>query len=109
MPSNNWTQSHAAMNYIAGELLADMARNPIPLVEDITVPGDPRVQLGDCLEITDAGPLGGSLTAVVTGIRRSLSSDGLTDTYTLKLINRPAEWILGDPVYGVLGTSTILA
>ncbi|MGW5645069.1 hypothetical protein ACWEV3_41010 [Saccharopolyspora sp. NPDC003752] len=109
MPMNSWTQSHAAMTYIAGELLADMARNPIPLVEDITVPGDPRVQLGDCIEITDAGPLGGSLTAVITGIRRSLSSDGLTDTYTLKLINRPAEWILGDPVYGVLGTSTILA
>lgn len=109
MPVNNWTQSYAAMTYICDQLLADLSRNPIPIVESITVPGDPRVQLGDTVELTDIGPLGGSLTSIITGIRRALDSDGLTDTYTLKLIDRPAEWILGDEVYSVLGVSTILS
>lgn len=109
MPDNEWCQSYAAMTYIADELLSDMSKNPIPLVDDITLPGDPRVQLGDTLDLTDAGALGGKLLAVVSGLTRSLGSDGLADTYSMKLITRPGEWILGDPVYSVLGTSTILS
>lgn len=108
IPSNEWTQSFDAMTKIADDLLSDMSKNPIPLVDDITAPGDPRIQLGDTLLITDAGPLGGTLMTVVTGLTRSISPDGFEDKYSLKLIYRPSSWILGDSAYSVLGETTIL-
>ncbi|MGW1679397.1 hypothetical protein [Saccharopolyspora sp. NPDC002376] len=108
MPSNEWTQSYAAMTYLADRLLENVAATAIPLVEDITLPADPRRQLGDTLEITNAGHLGGSLLTIISGITRSETDDGLVDRCSLKLVHRPASWLLGDPTYSILGKSTIL-
>lgn len=106
--SNEWTQSFDAMTKIADTLLSDMSKSAIPLIDDIAAPGDPRIQLGDTLKITDAGSLGGSLLVIVTGITRSLSADGFQDKYALKLVHQPASWLLGDPIYSVLGETTII-
>lgn len=108
MPSNDWTQSYAAMTYLADQLLANVSATAIPLVEDITLPADPRRQLGDTIEITNAGNLGGTLLAIISGIARSETDEGFVDRCSLKLVHRPASWLLGDPTYSILGKTTIL-
>lgn len=105
---NPWTQTLSSMQNLANKLLDDMVLHPVPLIDDITAPMDQRVQLGDTLEIIDAGPLGGSLMTVITGINRRITDEGAVDQYSLKLIFRPASWILGDPNYSILGQTTYL-
>lgn len=105
---NDWTQILDSMQDLARKLLDDVDQNPVPLIDDIEAPMDQRVQLGDTVTITNAGNIGSDLTAIVTGINRRISSSGATDTYSLKLIYRPATWVLGDPVFSVLGRTTIL-
>ena len=41
-------------------------------------------------------------------IKLQVADEGAVDQYSLKLIYRPASWILGDPVYSILGQTTIL-
>lgn len=102
-----WRQLPAQMTYIA-DLLKNEMGFAVPLIEDIETSADPRIQLGDTIEIQEAGAVGDTLIAIVSGVKRSIGPGGFTDTYSLKLTHRPSSWILGDKTYGVLGSTTIL-
>ncbi|WP_017972531.1 hypothetical protein [Actinopolyspora halophila] len=105
--SGDWHQDISQSEGLASELLA-RTTEPMPATDDIEVPGDPRLQLGDTIEIADPYGLG-TLTAQIYGISREFSGDsGLTDTLTVELIRQPVQWVLGDPHYSILGQSTIL-
>ncbi|WP_206796616.1 hypothetical protein [Amycolatopsis sp. MtRt-6] len=85
VPDNPFRQTLASAQAIASSLLADLAK-PTTVLKDITVVGDPRLQLLDPVTVTDPAGLGGPITAVVIGTRRSLNtSDGLTDQLTLRI------------------------
>lgn len=90
------------------DAMAERTTRPVPVTDAITIPGDPRLQLGDTIEIRDPEGFGDRLKAQILGINRKLDPEsGLTDTLTVELL-RPGGWVLGDPVYSVLGTSTVL-
>ena len=91
------------------KLVSKLGR-PIPVTDAITVPGDPRIQLGDVIEIDDPDGFGGSMKLQVLGITRELEDGiGLVDTYQVEVVENPGQWILGHPDYSVLGQSTILS
>ncbi|CRK55421.1 hypothetical protein [Alloactinosynnema sp. L-07] len=84
LPDSGFRHHPAAAADVAASVLADLAR-PTPVLADIPVVGDPRVQLGDVVTLTDPTGLGGPITGSVIALRRSHStSEGLTDRLTLR-------------------------
>jgi len=54
--------------------------------QDVVMPGDPRIQLGDTLLVKDADGIGEEFKMQITGITRSYSADrGLEDSYVVEL------------------------
>ena len=106
--SGDWYQDHFQSQGMI-DTIAQRTTKPVPVTDDLTIAGDPRLQLGDTLEIHDPDGFGARLKAQILGITRELdASKGLTDTLTVELIRPPGQWILGSPSYSVLGQSTIL-
>ncbi|MBP2479096.1 hypothetical protein JOF53_007968 [Crossiella equi] len=84
LQGNVFRQEPDSAAAVAHSLLTDLA-DPTPVLADIPMPGDPRVQLGDVVALSDPDGLGGPIRASVIGIRRTLSvQDGLSDSFTLR-------------------------
>lgn len=87
--TGDWYQEYYNANGLASVLLARTTK-PIPTTDQITIAGDPRLQLADTIALNDSDGLGEQLRAQITGINRKFSkSNGLTDTLTVELL-RPA-------------------
>ncbi len=83
LPKTVWLQYKESGKVIAESILA-FTDEPRPLLQDIPVVGDPRVQLGDLVQVSDPDGLG-VITGYVVKINRRLStSDGLADTYAIR-------------------------
>lgn len=109
MSGNFWLQDEFQTRTMLSKLVSKLGR-PIPVTDAITVPGDPRIQLGDVIEVDDPDGFGGSIKLQVLGITRELEDGiGLADTYQVEVVENPGQWILGHPDYSVLGQSTILS
>lgn len=86
LPDNRYRQHPAPARAVAESLLTDLAE-PVALLADVPVVGDPRVQLADVVTVHDPHGLGGPITAAVIGSRRTLSTDeGLADVLTLRVV-----------------------
>ncbi|MCK2239404.1 MULTISPECIES: hypothetical protein [unclassified Crossiella] len=84
LQGNAFRQEPGSAAAVARSLLTDLA-DPTPVLAEIPVPGDPRLQLGDVVTVLDPDGLGGPIRASVIGIRRTLSTaDGLSDSLTLR-------------------------
>lgn len=109
LPDSDWRQMPAATSAIMTSLLRDLQR-PVPVVDQITIPGDARMQLQDTLEISDPGFLGGPMYTTLVGLQRSLEindrSARLTDRINVRPFGAPGQWILGHPVWSVLAATT---
>ncbi|GAA2772746.1 hypothetical protein [Saccharopolyspora taberi] len=89
LTGNTWQQDEWVMRVLLERLVARLGR-PIPVSDTITVPGDPRVQIGDTIEVADAAGFGPRIWLQIYGIRRVFDADaGLTDTYTVEMIQPP--------------------
>jgi hypothetical protein len=87
--SGDWYQEYYNSNGLSSVLLSRTTK-PIPTTDQITIAGDPRLQLGDTLMLNDSEGLGEQLRAQITGINRKFAKDkGLTDVLTVELL-RPA-------------------
>jgi hypothetical protein len=87
--TGDWYQEYYNSNGLANVLLSRTTK-PIPTTDQITIAGDPRLQLGDTIQLNDSDGLGEQLRAQITGITRKFSiSSGLTDVLTVELL-RPA-------------------
>lgn len=87
--SGDWYQEYYNANGLASVLLSRTVK-PIPTTDQITIAGDPRLQLGDTIQLNDSDGLGEQLRAQITGINRKFAKDkGLTDVLTVELL-RPA-------------------
>ncbi|MER5262244.1 hypothetical protein ABTZ99_09215 [Actinosynnema sp. NPDC002837] len=75
VPATPWLQTSTAATAVASYLLA-VASSPLPVLGDVEVLPDPRIQLGDLVRITDT--VGAALTtpAWVVGIRTSGDDQG---------------------------------
>lgn len=92
---------HEYYNYtgFVGALLSRSAK-PTMVTDSVEVIGDPRIQLGDTMRITDPDGFGEQIDVQVYGIRRTISRDGgLVDTLTVEVI--PARGFWDDPVFGL--------
>ncbi len=85
----DWYQEKYNDNGLMNVLLPRTSK-PIPTTQDIQTAGDPRLQLGDVLLLSDPDGLGESMRVQIYGIKRTYSVDkGLTDTLSIELL-RPA-------------------
>lgn len=98
--SGEWFQDSFNADGLVDKLLARTSK-PIPTTDAIEIAGDPRLQLGDTIEVLDPDGFGERMRLQILGIRREYSRDGgLTDTLTVELV-RPAGIGLWDsPQYG---------
>ncbi|WP_177247647.1 hypothetical protein [Saccharopolyspora kobensis] len=69
--------------------LVDRIGRPIPVADEIEVPGDPRVQLLDCVQLRDEGGFGSRIRGQVYGITRRDDADGIRDRYAVEVIEPP--------------------
>lgn len=83
---SDWDQDADTRALLASSLLGEL-RRPVPVLPDIDVVGDPRLQLTDTTEIRDPGRLADSIIASVVDLKRRLNkSEGLRDTYGVRPI-----------------------
>jgi hypothetical protein len=104
--SSPWRQLLSSMRPVAIRLLAQLAY-PTPVIDQFTAIGNPARSVGDVLQLED--PDGhGSIRASITKLSRHVSaSSGLVDTLTVRPTGPSGMFILGDPVFGVLGDPTL--
>ena len=106
LDTNEWRQLVAFVEPIAMGLLKDL-KYPTPLLDRMSMVGDPRLQLLDSLELSDRKGLGGPVLVAVELIERQLTGRKLEDSLAVRIAHRPNRWILGHPTQSVLGVTTI--
>lgn len=108
MPATDWLQDNDVAAALATDLLAMLGR-PNPLLTDVAIVADPRLQLGDRIVLQDPSSMGIDVPAWIVGITENLTaSDGWSQALTLRCVAGVDGWILGSPTRSVLGRTTIL-
>lgn len=107
LDASDWRQRPDSLEPVMHGLLKDLKR-PVAVIDRIPVVGDPRRQILDAEDITEAR-LGGPIPTQVVGYTRTLSADGgLSEEISVRPFAPPGAWILGHPRYGVLASTTRL-
>ncbi|PXY20307.1 hypothetical protein BAY59_31195 [Prauserella coralliicola] len=96
---SDWRQTKGSVDVILENLLKDTVQ-PAPLVEPITIPADPRIQLRDVIRLTNEGGITGALFAQVIGINRRDDASGSVDTLALRIVRTPGVALWDDPDLG---------
>lgn len=98
--TGDWYQDY----YNAAGMLTKLlgrTKQPIPATDAVEIAGDPRLQLGDCVEATDPDGFGERLVLQIFGIRRVFDVDtGLTDTLTVEAAQPAGVGLWDSPQYG---------
>jgi len=69
------------------DIMLERTSEPQPTTDAITVAGDPRLQLGDVIRVTDHAGFGDAILLQAYGINRTFTKDeGLTDTLTVEMV-----------------------
>lgn len=80
----------------------------IPTTDAITVAGDPRLQLGDRVDLVDPDGMGEKIGLQIYGIERSYSRDtGLVDTLTVEMLSPSRIGIWDSAQYGLWDSTFI--
>lgn len=104
--SGEWYQEFFEALGMTAETVPRTSR-PIPIIDDIQIVGDPRLQLGDTVSVRDSEGAGEEFHLQIYGIRREYSRDhGLTDRLTTEVVRR-AVGVWDSPQYGIWGSSFI--
>lgn len=86
----DWVQQQPAVVTNLVDYTLDRSTIPIPTTDELPILGDPRLQIGDCVDVADPNGIGELIKLQLLGYKRTLSRDsGLTDRLTVELI-RPA-------------------
>jgi len=83
LDENPWRHQAAAVDVIAGQLLNDL-KTPRLVLDDVTVPGDVRIELGDVVTVSGVGDA--RVVRIRTGIDYALPDQGLRTTLGLKAL-----------------------
>jgi hypothetical protein len=87
-----WRQTLAAASALAAELLANL-KSPVPVLRNVTIVGDPRLELGDLARIVDADGLALDGQFRVTALQPQVDSSGaFTQQITARLAAPVAVW-----------------
>ncbi len=106
LSGNYWLQDEWQTRGMLSDIVARMGR-PIPVSDTLAVPGDPRVQLGDTIQVQDLDGFGERMWLQVYGIRREYGTGGLTDTYTVEMVQAAGVGVWDSPTYGLWDQSMI--
>lgn len=83
-PTTGWVQDRVSA-YTLAQTLLDAGRYPVPLLGDVEVLPDPRIQLGDVVRVVDAAGARLDTLAWVVGMRTSWTAGGAPrQTLTLR-------------------------
>lgn len=88
------------------DMLLSQTKNPVPDTEAISIAGDPRLQLGDTIRMTDSPGFGERFDVQIYGVRRRFDVSGLNDTLAVKLVRAPGG-IWDSTQYGIWGSTFI--
>lgn len=95
----DWIQEYVDYAGMIQSLLSKTS-SPTPVADDILMPGDPRLQLGDTLRLEDNEGFGARFDIQINGIRREYNvGSGLTDSLSVEML--PAGGLWDDPIYGL--------
>ncbi|WP_439377821.1 hypothetical protein [Amycolatopsis lexingtonensis] len=98
--TGDWYQDYYNANGMLSKLL-ERTKQPIPTTDAMEIAGDPRLQLGDCVEATDPEGFGERMVLQIFGIRREFDVDtGLTDTLTVEAAQPTGVGLWDSPQYG---------
>lgn len=96
----DWYQDQFQSNGMLS-VLGPRTTSPIPTTDAIAIAGDPRLQLGDCIEVLDPDGIGEQTKLQIYGVKREFSIDGgLTDTLTVEMLAPPRVGIWDSAQYG---------
>lgn len=85
--ASRWLQTPYGFRKIATEVLSTTA-SPVPVLEAVDVPHDPRRKLADRLVLRDPDGLG-EVTASIVGMVQTFSPNGAADQLTVRPIGPP--------------------
>ncbi len=85
-PANKWVQRRPVAVTLAAGLLTDLAQAEAA-ISQLEIIGDPRLQLGDRVRVTDRDGLALDGDYLLTGIRETVTADG---KYSMRVTARPA-------------------
>jgi hypothetical protein len=100
MPASKWVQRQDVASLVAYGLLADL-KNPAPIITDLAIAADPRLQLGDRVQVVDRTGIQLQRDYWITGFpREDLTADG---GYLMSIAARPAasQYLVGTGLVGV--------
>jgi hypothetical protein len=98
--SGDWYQQYYNTEGLM-QVLIPRTNKPIPTTQQITIPGDPRLQLGDTVQLYDPEGLGETIRVQIYGINRSFSlTGGLTDTLSVEMLRPPGVGLWDSSQYG---------
>jgi hypothetical protein len=98
--SGDWYQDYYNSSGMLNKLL-DRTKQPIPATDAVEIAGDPRLQLGDCVEVADPDGFGERLILQIYGIRREFDvTSGLTDNLTVEAAQPSGLGLWDSPQYG---------
>lgn len=99
--SGDWYQEFFNHGGMIDKLLAQTGE-PVPSTDSIVIKGDPRLQLGDAIQVQDPSGFGELLQMQITGITRTFSKDnGLVDTLAVELTEPTHNGIWDSAQYGL--------
>lgn len=108
LDADPWRQYWPPLQEVAGGLLATLS-SPLPVLVNIPVTGDPRLQPADVIRVTDDSGLG-SFRAYITGVRHTLDAGGAYQTeLTVRPVAPPGLGLLDDTELGILDDTLVLA
>jgi hypothetical protein len=107
MGTSEWQQNALEVQATLDDIVAQCAY-PHPVLGDVEVVSDPRVQLGDRVALQDPTGLHMTTDAFIVGITEAGDSAGHRQTLTLKAYGGANAWVLGDPVRGQLDDGYVL-
>jgi hypothetical protein len=105
--SGDWYQQYYNTEGLM-QVLLPRTNKPIPVTDAITIPGDPRLQLGDTLDLYDPNGFGELMRVQIYGITRTYSlEDGLTDTLSVEMLRPAGVGLWDSSQYGLWDQSFI--
>lgn len=108
LDDTGWRQRPEPLREVAGGLLATLS-NPLPVLRQVPILGDPRVQIGDVIRLRD--PRGqGEFRAYVVGVAHSMAvGGGFVTDLTVRPVAPPGLGLLDDTELGILDGTLVLA
>jgi hypothetical protein len=107
LPANTWMQDTQTADTLAGDTLSDTFR-PRPLLTNVQIIFDPRLQLSDRITFSDPDGSIGKIQddALLVGLDSIDSKTDWTTMISALRISAPGDWIMGQTGRSELGSTT---